>query len=308
MKVINGLENLEEQNERSAVTVGVFDGVHKGHKAVVESMVKSSKEKSLQSAVITFDPHPLDVLKPRKIPTVLTALPLKLKLLEELGVELTVVIRFDKNFADMGAEDFVGGILLRKLKMKELFVGERFHLGSKRSGDIDTLKKLSQQLSFDLHVINHVDDTEGHRISSTHIRNLIHEGKLKEAKGALGRYPTFIGKVEPGDGRGGLIGFHTANVVTQDKASIPRSGVYAGKVATNSHWLPAVINIGSSPTFNVDKNRIEAHIIDFNEQIYGKNISVILIKKIRDIEKFNKPEDLARRIKEDIAYAKQVIS
>lgn len=307
MKIFRGIDSVEKLKDGTAVTIGVYDGVHKGHQAVISKLIKQANEKGLKTIAVTFDPHPLDILRPKKYPTILTALPLKLKLLEELGLDMVLIINFTQKIAEMKAEDFVKNVLVDKLNIRLLVVGERFCLGSNRDGDINTLLKLSTKYGFTLRVIGKILDEKENRISSTHIRNLIYEGDLDTAAKILGRYPTIIGTVEHGDGRGGLTGFHTANVVTQDKASIPRSGVYAGRVSANSISHPAVINIGASPTFGVKKKRIEAHVIDFNKELYGKDITITLVKKIRDIECFNDHIELSHQIEKDIQKAKDIL-
>lgn len=307
MQVIKGLENLKKEKNGTSVAIGVFDGVHAGHQTVINKMIDIAKKEGLKSVVVTFDPNPLDVLRPKKFPTILTALPLKIKLIEELGVDTLVVINFTKEFANINAGNFVKSTLVDTLKMKALVVGERFCLGSKRSGDVSVLFSLSAKYGYSLNVIGKIKDENGNRISSTHIRNLIYEGNLDEATKLLGRYPVFIGKVETGDGRGGLTGFHTANVITQDKASIPKTGVFVGTVITNSSSHPAVINIGASPTFGVKKKRIEAHIIDYDKQLYGKEITISLLKKLREIKKFKDYKELSKQIEKDIEKAKEIL-
>ena len=308
MKIVKGIRSIKKQRISSVVTIGVFDGVHKAHQLILKKLVNQAKKRNLQSIVITFDPHPLDILKPKDYPTTLTSLNLKVRLLKDLGVNKVIIIKFSKSFAALSADEFVKEYLIKRLKMKELIIGTSFSFGRNKEGNISLLKKLAKENKFKILEIDKIKDEHNRRISSTHIRGLIHNAELEKAANLLGRYPTFIGKVHKGKGRGDITGFHTANVKTEDKASIPKNGVYAGYVEVDKIIKKAVICIGSSPTFKDKTKQIEAHIIGFNKELYGKQISVAMAKRIREIKWFKSPKDLSKQIEKDIEKAKKVLN
>lgn len=299
------LENLPSLLIPTVVTIGVFDGVHKGHQQIINTVIKRAKEIKALSVVVTFDPHPSEILKPGHHPSLLTSTPLKLELIKELGVDIVLIIKFTKVFSRLEPEEFLKKILVEKLKVKSVIVGEGFRFGRDGRGDINLLKKFGQQEGFEVIQIPLVSCPNGQRISSTRIRQLLREGNLSGVAEILGRFPHLSGQVVKGKGRGVKIGIHTANIKTSDKASIPKNGVYAGIIKIDNQKKICVINIGPSPTFEDKEHRVEAHILDFNKNIYNHWVELEIIERIRDVISFSTTKELAQQIKKDIAKTKE---
>jgi len=308
LKVVYGLENLKVLDKKSIVTIGVFDGVHKGHQQIIRKVIEEAKKQSLNSVLVTFDPHPIEIINPKAHPSILTSINLKVHIIERLGVDFVLVINFDKDFASMPANKFVKKILVEKLKAAEVVVGEGFKFGDKAEGNVDFLKSAGQNYDFKVDVVSLYKTADGSSISSTRIRNLLKEGKLDEAKQILGHQPVISGKVVSGKGYGKVTGFHTANIETVEKASIPKEGVYAGYALLNSKKMAAVLNIGPSPTFDVFKKRIEVHILNYDHSLIGEELEVELVKRLRSIKKFEDAKALSAQITKDIEEAKKILS
>lgn len=308
MKTILGLENLKRFDKKSVVTIGVFDGVHIGHQKIIKTAVIKAKESDLYSAVVTFDPHPLDVLRPKAYATTLTSVALKLHLIESLGVDLVLVINFTKSFAKMSAKRFIKDILIDKLWADHIIIGQGFRFGAGARGNVEYLRRAGQEYGFSVEEIPLVKTEDNLKISSTRIRNLIKEGKLGQAQKILGHPVIISGKVISGKGFGSLTGFHTANIETGDKASVPQEGVYAGFTRMNNKRLPCVLNIGPSPTFDIRKKRIEVHILKYNRPLYDQELEVELIARLRGIKKFKDAAHLSNQIKKDIEKAKAILA
>ncbi|MDO8885444.1 bifunctional riboflavin kinase/FAD synthetase [Candidatus Oleimmundimicrobium sp.] len=306
MKVIFGVEKLKLQKKKSIVAIGVFDGVHRGHQAIIETIVKDAHDLKVQSVVVTFEPHPLEILVPGAHLPILTGFDLKAKLIERMGVGLLLIIKFTKKFSQMPAQAFIDEILLKKLNVIEVVVGEGFRFGKNSAGDIQLLTNYGRERGYAVKSIPLVY-VGGKAISSTRIRELLERGKILEARKILGHYPKLIGKVVQGCGRGRDIGFCTANIETKDKDSVPREGVYAGFVQLNGEAKACVVNIGGCPTFNVKRPRIEIHIIGFDKNIYGNKIEIEIVENIRKQKKFKDKSSLACQIEKDIAKAKKLL-
>lgn len=308
MRTIKGLENLGKLKKRGVVTIGVFDGVHAGHRRIIKHIVRRAKKNNLFSVVITFDPHPKEVLNPGSHPTILTGLNLKLHLIQRLGVDVVLVVRFNKTFAKMSAEKFIKEVLVDKLRAANIALGKGFRFGAGARGDISVLKKAAASYKFGVEEIPLISTDDGLEISSTRIRRLLKEGKLDEAKRVLGHRPIISGKVVAGKGYGILTGFHTANIETGQKASVPKEGVYTGFVLFDAKKMPAVINIGGSPTFNLANKKIEVHILKYEKGLYGKELEVELVARLRDVKKFKSASALSAQIKKDIKRAKAILA
>lgn len=306
MKIIYGIKNLKIKKP-TVTTIGIFDGIHRGHKKILKLLKERAKRIKAMSCILTFDPHPLKILHPHKTPPMLISTRHKLNLLAEEGIDIAVVINFTKSFADIGPIRFVKEILVKRLDVKELLVGENFLFGKNRSGTVKGLKRLSQRFGFKVHIISPL--RAGRRIiSSTLIRRLTMSGKLNEAKRLLGRDISILGTVTKGVRRGRIIGFHTANLDLHHEA-IPPSGVYIVRVKLANKVYRGVLNIGFRPTFNRVKDKrepvVEVHIFNFNKSIYGKDIEVIFLKRIRTERRFKNKEHLILRIKKDIEIARK---
>ena len=300
MRILRGIKSLTVSGP-TTVTIGMFDGVHRGHKKILKLLRERAGTIKRKGCVLTFEPHPLRVLRSRKTPPMLISVKHRLNLLKEEGVDIVAVIDFTRGFARTEAGRFVENILVKKLHAKELLVGANFVFGKDKSCDVDSLKKLGRKFGFSVRVIQPLS-TDGKVISSTLIRKLIMSGKLNQAKRLLGRDASILGTVVKGATRGRVLGFPTANLDPHHEA-IPPSGVYIVKVRIKKKEFPGVLNIGFRPTFNKLKGHepvVEVHIFGFSKSLYGQDIEVIFLKKIRGERRFKDHEKLLSRIKKDV--------
>lgn len=300
---LKGLECLQELKEASAVTVGNFDGVHGGHKHLLERVVLRAKERGLRSVVLSFYPHPLKVLSPTQAPCELTNIWERASLILKEGVDWVVFIKFDRRFARLGAEEFIREVLWERLKCKYLVVGYDWRFGYKREGEIELAKELGKEIGFDVEEIEPYR-INGHVVSSTLIRRLLHMGRLEEATLYLGRNYTLKRKVVSGDKRGSLLGFPTANLQNTENLCL-KEGVYAVKVEDS---FIGVANYGTRPTFGGRKKVLEIHLLDFEGNLRGKEIQVEFIKFLREEKKFANPEELKKQIAQDISTVRALLS
>lgn len=307
MKIIFDSQNIKSKEKNRVAAIGVFDGVHCGHQAIIKRAVKEAQERNAESVVITFKPHPQQVIGKEKDLPILTDLELKTELIEQLGVDILIVIEFTTEFAGISPERFVDEILIKELHSVCVVVGERFRFGRGASGDVDFLKEYCSRRGITVISVPLVK-VEGKPVSSTRIRKLLSQGDFQGAKSMLGRYPRITGVVVRGHGRGGkVLGFPTANVETPDTASVPHRGVYAGWVTFDKgpRYL-CVIDIGTSPTFDRQSERMEihVHVPDFDADLYGKQVELEIHEKIRQEKVFGSTQALTERIRSDIEIAK----
>ncbi|MCL5292532.1 MAG: bifunctional riboflavin kinase/FAD synthetase [Actinobacteria bacterium] len=301
MKIINGLEQLEKFDRPTAVTMGVYDGVHLGHRSIIERCVERSAGIDGPSVVVTFEPIPLSVLDPARAPGRLTTKRQKERYISALGVDTLLVVHFDKRFAAMTAREFVEVVLSEKLNARVVVVGQDFRFGRDREGDLDFLTNYLSARGVEVEAAELLKVDDGTIISSTRIRELLGEGDIEAAAGLLGRYPAVEGVVEKGLNRGRRIGFATANLRVENEGAIPKCGVYAGLVLIGGVIHAAVINVGTSPTFgDVSQIEFHAHIIGFDGNIYGELIEVELRKRLRDELAFKSVGELRAEIKRDV--------
>jgi riboflavin kinase/FMN adenylyltransferase len=304
MRVIRDLADVSIAKD-SAVSIGVFDGVHIGHRYLIHKLMKSAEDKGLLSGVVTFDGHPDRVLTPRRDIRYLTTLEEKLTLLGKLGLDVAVVLPFTEELAQTSARDFVLS-LVRRMRMRELWIGPDFALGRDREGNAAYLGTLGQELGFRLEALQPLLH-EGEIISSTNIRALLREGRVTEASQLLGRCPTLKGKVTRGARRGQKLGFPTANLTVDEKMMIPADGIYAARVRWGTANHQGVVNIGVRPTFEDHGERIvEAHVLDFTGDLYGQTLEIELIKRLRSERRFESAEELIAQMKEDIAQTRRL--
>lgn len=299
MEIIK-LLNYKENRFNTAVALGNFDGIHIGHQDLIKIMVIKAKEKGLKPSLLLFDTHTKSVLDTDS-PQCITDIDQKIEIVEKLGVEIIYIIKFDKELMKLTADEFISKILIEKMNAKLIVVGFDYRFGYKASGDSDYLKKLSTEYDFDLEVLNPVKN-EGVIVSSSHIRQLIKEGKMEEVETVLQRPYSILGEVIQGASRGSKLGFPTANIDLKDNYVVPRSGVYKTYTEVDGKLYNSATNIGYNPTFN-KKDKIlkfETYILDFNENIYGKTIKVYFKRHIRDDIKFNNVDDLVSQMKLDI--------
>lgn len=306
MKVIYGLRNYKKSRRKSVVIIGVFDGVHRGHQRLISKAVHKAKSLGIPSVVLTFDPHPVQVLYPERNLNLLVPLKYRLKLIESLGVDCVVVHRFTQKFSHLSPRSFIEKYLLKYLNPEIVFVGDDFRFGENRSGSINDFIGAGGHYGFK---VNHIRPVEGdhEKISSSHIRSLIQEGALHKAEFFLGRKVSIMGEVVKGESRGKKLGFPTANLLPHNEL-IPPHGVYAVKVYYKNKSYKGVANIGRRPSFhNNGKVFVEAHIFDFSKTIYDQNIILEFIQKIRDEHKFSSPQALIHQIKQDEKKAKNIL-
>ncbi len=285
--------------------IGFFDGVHRGHQQVFSQVVETASETGACSAVVTFDPHPAVVLRPENAPSLLSSHSHKLELFAQYGFDLAVVYSFDETLAALSPEAFVERLLVEGLTVQHVVVGDDFHFGAGRSGNVATLRELGAHHGFAVAPVALMkQQIDSQLVSSTNIRRALAGGNVELAKELLGRPHELRGEVVHGDKRGREIGFPTANLGVAENLAIPADGVYAGfvKLADGS-TSDAAINIGKRPTFhtNASESLVEAHLIDFEGDLYGQQISVCFNKFLRSERRFNSLDELKAQLAEDVA-------
>lgn len=307
MKIYRGLDNLPSSKKPCVIAIGMFDGVHKGHQKIIRTAVTHARKTGIRSTVVTFDRHPWEVLKPGSHPPLLTSAPLKLRLIAVLEADLVVVIPFTRKFASLKPAQFVEE-LRNRLRIEEIVVGENFHFGKGASGSAQVLKNLGREMGFRVTSVPLVK-ADGAPISSTRLRQLLKKGDLAAAKAILGRYPLVTGKVVRGARRGRELGFRTANIQTMDTASLPGSGVFAGyiRILPGKRKKKCAVSIGTAPTFGGVKPRVEVHILGFKDEIYGKDIELEIVSRLRDQKAFPSSQALAEQVAQDIERAKAAL-
>ena len=304
MRVITDLGEAKLERD-SILTIGIFDGVHLGHRYLIEGMVKRAREKALLAGAVTFDPHPHEILFPHKPILYLNTLKERIGLLGALGLDFLVVISFTPQVACTTAEAFIRS-LHDHLRPREIWVGQGFVFGYRREGDVSQLKALGFQLGFQVHLVEPLQ-VKGEPVSSSKIRALISEGRIEEAAESLGRYPTVTGRVIVGAGRGKGLGFPTANLEVPEKRVIPADGVYAVRVQWGAENHPTVANVGSRPTFGEGKRLVEAHILDFEGDLYGEELRLEFIERLRPERRFTSVEELVNQMHLDVSKARKVL-
>jgi riboflavin kinase/FMN adenylyltransferase len=292
----------------SAVTIGKFDGVHSGHRAVIDRLVAAARSDDLVSVVVTFDRNPLEVVAPERCPEALASLNQKLELLAETGVEATFVVRFDEDFARLPAERFVTDYLVSTLHARRVFVGSDFRFGAGNAGDVAQLRDLGEQHGFSVELIDDVMSSAGERVSSTRIRELLARGDVELASRLLGRPPMLRGLVVHGAKRGRELGFPTANLSPRPEGLIPADGVYAGWLVDDGTRHPAAISVGNNPTFEgVPQKQVEAHVIGETIDLYDHEVEVIFVARIRGMAAFRGIPALIEQMGQDVRDAKEIL-
>jgi len=290
------------------VTVGTFDGVHRGHAHLLRTVLRAAHERRTQSVLVTFHPHPLKVVRPEVAPPLLTTPREKVEVLAASGLDAVALIGFDTGIADYPPRRFVEELLLHRLGMGHLVVGYDHAFGRNRSGNVDTLRALGRELGFGVEIVEPLRGPEG-PISSTRIRAALQAGDVLAAAESLGRPYTLVGTVVPGDGRGHDLGFPTANLALPlaDKL-VPRDGIYAVRAAAAGMLLDGVLHVGPRPTFPGASASVELHLFEFSESLYGRSVRVDFCARIRDIEAFDDVATLVRAMERDCAAARAVLN
>jgi len=310
------MEVLEDGGSASAagcaVTIGAYDGVHLGHQYVIGQVRALAAERRLASAVVTFDRHPATVVRPGSAPKLLTDLDQKLELLAAAGVDCCLVIRFDQARSEESAEDFVTTVLADQLHARAVVVGQDFHFGHARQGDVALLQRMGAQLGFVVDGLNLVGPDDGSPpVSSTRIRHLLAEGAVQAAAGLLGRDHTVAGVVSRGDGRGRELGFPTANVAVPADICLPADGIYAGWYrGPDGPARPAALSLGRRPTFydHSESSLLEAYLLDFDGDLYDQPAAVSFHARIRAEERFESIDQLVAQIDRDVIATREALA
>ncbi len=304
MRVIHDLSEAKG-DQPCALTLGTFDGVHLGHQEILRRLRTSAAENNLQSVVITFDPHPQLVLRPERVPELqlLTTTDEKLEWMAEAGVDLCYVMKFSRDVASMTGPEFVKRILVDGLRMERCLLGHDHAFGKNRSANFETLQTLGQSLGFSVEKIMPVRPGQV-TVSSTLIRSHLRRGEVKQANELLGRPYRIKGRVVEGSKRGRVVGFPTANIQVPENKLIPANGVYAGQATIHNQAMNVMVNIGIRPTFNNEAtSTVEAHLLNWTGNLYGDDLEVGFLARIRDERKFESIDELKAAIERDTKFA-----
>jgi riboflavin kinase/FMN adenylyltransferase len=312
VQILHDVQELGPGSDH-AVTIGTYDGVHIGHRTVIDATRRLAEQRGLKLAVVTFHPHPASVLRPESAPLMLTDIDQRLDLLDRAGVDTTLVIPFDIERAQDTAEDFVRTVLVDCVRARVVAVGDDFHFGKGREGNVEVLTELGRRFGFEVVGLDLVaqPDGAGESVSSTAIRQAIAEGDVVTAARLLGRYHEVRGPVVAGDMRGRTIGFPTANVAVPRNRALPADAVYAGwYIRPDGVIHPTAINLGKRPTFyqEAEHSLLEAHLLDFDGDLYGEEARVCFVDRLRGEQRFDGIDALKAQLDADIARAREVLS
>lgn len=285
----------------TAIAIGVFDGVHRGHQRVLKALVDEAERRRLAPTVLTFDPHPLELVDPERAPRLLSTVGQRIDAFGRLGFEIVGVLPFDQ-IRRLPAEVFAKDILGDRLSARLVAVGEDFRFGVDRSGDVETLAATGFEVGYDVEVVQLLDADDA-PISSSRIRRLIAEGKVDRAAAMLGDHYELGGIVVEGDGRGRTIGFPTANLAIDHRMAVPADGVYAAWVHVGAGTHPAVVNVGVRPTFDGQDRTVEAHLLDGDHDLYGRHLGIRFVQRLRGEQKFAGVDELVVQIGRDATKA-----
>jgi riboflavin kinase / FMN adenylyltransferase len=304
MEFIRGLHNLKRQRKDCVATIGNFDGVHLGHHAVLDQVKDSAKDAGLLSTVVIFEPQPIEFFAPDKAPSRLTRLREKLQQFAQHDIDRVVCLRFDENMANLSAADFVDEILLDALAVKKLIIGDDFRFAKNREGDYQFLLKSAEEKNFEV-TMTQSFTSESERVSSTLIRQALASGDMNKATRLLGRPYRISGRVVHGDKRGRELGFATANIELHRYLS-PVKGIFSGRVyGVGDLAHDAVVYVGSRPVYNGKRVILEVHLLDFDDDLYGRHLQVELLEKLRGEGNFSSEEELVEQVQKDIEAARQ---
>jgi riboflavin kinase/FMN adenylyltransferase len=290
----------------TALTIGVFDGVHLGHQYLLSRLREHARQRGLLSAVITFRQHPEDTLSGQNRLSYLTTLPQRTKLIKAGGIDEVVVLAFTPELANIGAHQFIS-LLQKRLKMESLIIGPDFALGKNREGDTETLRTLGQDMGFTVILIPPII-IDGEVVSSTAIRSALAEGDMKRVYNMAGRYFNVPGRVVPGTHRGVQLGFPTANLEPDPEQGLPADGVYATWAYIDNNVYPSMTNIGRRPSFGENQRTVEVYILEYRGDLYGREMSIDVVERLRDEIKFDTAEALKSQIAEDVKQGKAILT
>ena len=307
MRVVRHLARQRGRLPSTILTLGTFDGVHRGHQAIIETAVRRAAEQGGRPVVLTFEPHPIAVLVPDRAPPIIQSLHDRLETVRALGVDTVVLQRFTREFAAMDPEVFVRDFLLRYVELGHVVVGYNVNFGRDRAGTSETLRVLGARFGFGVDVVGPVV-ADGEEVSSTRLRDAIRKGDMPRAQRLLGRPYAFRGRVVAGDRRGRTLGFPTANLHLKPGLLIPPDGVYAVVADVDGAERAGVLNVGIRPTFGGRRRTIEAHLLDFDGDLYRRWLVVRVVERLRGETTFAGPDALRAAIGDDIARARRVLA
>ncbi len=307
MKIYKSIEEYNE-SKSSVVTIGTFDGIHKGHQKIIKKVINASKQSNLSSVILTFFPHPRIILNKYNDVKMIDTLDEKIDHLKKIGIDHLIIHPFDKKFSLLSADQFIKEYLVEKLQLKHIVIGYDHRFGKGREASVTDLKEYSREFNFVVDEIN-AQEIEKIAISSTKIRNSINEGDLKTTKTYLGRFFNLTGKVVKGDGLGKQINYPTANIsIEEDYKIIPKDGVYYIKTKIDNKLFNGMMNIGHRPTIGAKEKSIEVYLFNFDRDIYNKIISIDVVEKIRDEKKFMSIEALKTQLSKDEEHCLTLIN
>ena len=311
MKTFVGVDALEAPSEGSAVTIGTFDGVHLGHRALIARTIADARSRGLKSVILTWDRHPAATLRPDKLPPLLTTPERKIELLSERGADVLAVLPFDEELSKWEPEKFVGEVLVKGLGARAIVVGNDWRFGRKAAGDVPLLTELGRDLGFDVDGVD-LEEVGAEAVSSSRVRAAVTSGDVELAGRLLARPFDLDGMVVHGDDRGKDLGFPTANVDLAPELAHPARGVYAGRARVRDTWYVAATNVGVNPTFGGDPDtsplRVESYLLDFDDDIYSEPIRVEFWKRLRDEVKFETVAELIEQMKRDVDATRELVS
>lgn len=305
MDIEQELASVSAQKE-TIVTVGVFDGIHAGHRYLLEKLRQQAADTSLLSAVVTFDPHPQSVLRPNKPVAYLTSLGDRIKGLRELGIDVIAVLTFSSEVAQLTAQEFIS-LVKKQLRMRHLMVGPDFTLGRGRHGNAQLLRALGREMRFSVEIIPPYT-INGEVVSSTLVRQALSMGHMEKVRRLMGHYFRLGGKTITSDRRGRVLGFPTANLDINPQQALPRNGVYATITWIDGKEFASATNIGVRPTFGQGKKTVETHLLHYDQDLHGREIKVEFVRKLRDEQRFLSSEELKAQIARDIQEVEAIFS
>lgn len=314
MQLFSSLADVPAEFGPSAVTIGKFDGVHRGHRVVISQLCEVAAGQGLTATVVTFDRHPLSLLSPEACPDALLSTKQKVELLAQTGVDATLILPFDRQFSEQSPEDFVLSTLVHGLRAKVLLVGEDFRFGAKGAGNVDLLRALGEQHGFEVQPITAVGTGEAsgqgqRRVSSTWIRERLAAGRVREAGELLGALPSIRSIVVHGEHRGRELGYPTANLAPAIEGFVPADGIYAAWAVVDGIRYPVAVSVGNNPTFTgVPERQVEAHLFDEDMDLYGRQITVSFVDYVRPMMKFDSVDGLVAQMRHDDEAIRAIVA
>lgn len=312
MNILHDGQDRVPADIATAVSIGAYDGIHRGHRTVLSTLGTLAADRGLSPAVVTFDQHPAAIVRPENAPLLLTDNEQRMELFDAIGIEFLYLLRFDQERAQTTSRDFVADVLVKGLNAKLVVVGSNFHFGQGRSGSVDVLTELGDEMGFEVVGLDlFSDDDAAEPISSTAIRRALAGGDIDAVTAMLGRLYEVRGEVVQGDQRGRTIGFPTANIPFEDGRAWPATGVYAARsTLSDGRCIDSVVNIGMRPTFHqhAEHPLLEAHLLDFDEDLYGQRIAVEFVGFVRSERRFAGIDEIAAQIKKDVETARSVLA